>query len=228
VLSDGSISFLKIVAEEGGEYGDILGYTYQRNEAGQIIVDENGIPMRSEEMTKLGNYQPDWMLGFYNNFKIYGIDLGFLIDMRKGGDVYMGSLRTGAANGNLEMTLDNREDGFVVPNSVKADGTPNDKTVIAQDYWSGISGITEEWIYDATNILFRELNIGYTLPSTFSDKLKMNSIKVSLVGRNLFMISSKTKGFNPEGTYSTSNAQGIEYGTMPMLRSLGFNINLNF
>lgn len=228
VLSDGSVSFLKIVAEEGGEYGDILGYTYQRNDAGQIIVDDNGIPMRSEEMTKLGNYQPDWMMGFFNNFKIYGFDLGFLIDMRKGGDVFMGSLRTGAANGNLEMTLDNRETGFVVPNSVKADGSANDKAVLAQDYWSGISGITEEWIYDATNICFRELNIGYTLPSTISDKLKMNSIRLSLVGRNLFMISSKTKGFNPEGTYSTGNAQGIEYGTMPLLRSLGFNINLNF
>jgi len=229
IISDPSVSFLKVVAEEGEMYGDILGYTYQRNDAGQIMVDDNGVPLRSEEMTKLGNYQPDWMMGFFNNFKIYGIDLGFLIDMRMGGDVYMGSLRQGASNGNLELTLDNREDGFIVPNSVKSDGvTPNDKPVVAQDYWSGVSSITEEWIYDATNICFRELNIGYTLPSSFSDKLKMTSIKLSLEGRNLFMLSSKTKGFNPEGTYSTGNAQGIEYGTMPMLRSLGFNINLNF
>jgi len=58
--------------------------------------------------------------------------------------------------------------------------------------------------------------------------MKLNSIKISLVGRNLFMISSKTKGFNPDATYSTGNAQGIEYGTMPQLRSIGFNLNLNF
>jgi hypothetical protein len=42
------------------------------------------------------------------------------------------------------------------------------------------------------------------------------------------MLYSKTKGFNPEATYSTGNAQGIEYGTMPQLRSLGFNVNLSF
>jgi outer membrane receptor protein involved in Fe transport len=229
ILSDPSVSFLKVVAEEGGEYGDILGYTYQRNDAGQIMVDDNGVPLKSENMTKLGNYQPKYMMGFYNNFKYKAFNLGFLIDMRYGGDVYMGSMRVGAANGNLDMTLANREDGFVVPNSVKSDGTTaNATTVTAQNYWSGISSITEAWMYDATNVCFRELSFGYTLPASIAQKVKLSGIKVSVVGRNLFMIASKTKGFDPEGTYSTGNAQGIEYGTMPQLRSIGFNLNLNF
>jgi len=229
ILSDPSVSFLKIVAEEGGEYGDILGYTYQRNDAGQIMCDDNGVPLKSENMTKLGNYQPKWMMGFYNNFKYKSFNLGFLIDMRFGGDVYMGSMRVGAANGNLDMTVANRETGFVVPNSVKSDGTTaNTTAVTAQNYWSGISSITEAWMYDATNVCFRELSFGYTLPTSIAQKVNLTAIKVSVVGRNLFMISSKTKGFDPEGTYSTGNAQGIEYGTMPQLRSIGFNLNLNF
>jgi hypothetical protein len=230
VLSDPSVSFIKVVAEAGGNYGDMYGYTYQRNEAGQILVDDNGVPLKSEEMSKLGNYQPKFMMGLNNNFKIYGIDLGFMIDMRAGGDVYMGSMKTGAASGNLAMTLDGRgEAGLVVPNSaVESTGEINTKAISSQDYWSGISSITEAWMYDATNICFRELNIGYTLPASFSSKAKLSAIKISFVGRNLFMISSKTKGFNPEATYSTGNAQGIEYATMPQLRSLGFNLNLTF
>jgi hypothetical protein len=83
-------------------------------------------------------------------------------------------------------------------------------------------------MYDATNVCFRELSVGYSLPSAIAQKMKLNAVKLSLVGRNLFMISSNTKGFNPEATYSTGNAQGIEYGTMPQLRSIGFNLNLNF
>lgn len=229
VLSDPSITFLNVVAEVNGSYGDILGYTYQRNDQGQILVDDNGVPLRSETMSKIGNSQPEWMMGLSNSFNIYGIDLSFLIDMKFGGDIYMGSMRTGASNGNLAMTLDGRETGLVVPNAiVESTGSQNTINVLAQDYWGGVSSITEEWMYDATNICFRELSIGYRLPKSFSDKIKLSSIKISLVGRNLFMIYSKTKGFNPEGTYSTGNAQGIEYGTMPMLRSFGFNLNLTF
>lgn len=228
IISDPSVSFLKVVAQEGGLYGDILGYTYQRNDKGQILVDDNGIPLKSDEMSLLGNYQPKWMMGLSNNFSYKSISLGFLIDMRYGGKTYMGSMKAGAAAGTLAMTLDGR-DGMVVPNAVvKSTNAANTISTTAQSYWGGIAGITEAWMYDATNICFRELSLGYTIPSEIAEKMKLNSIKVSLVGRNLFMISSKTKGFNPDATYSTGNAQGIEYGTMPQLRSIGFNLNLNF
>jgi len=127
------------------------------------------------------------------------------------------------------MSLEGRESGLVVPDAiVKSTGAANTINVSAQDYWSGLSNITEAWMYDATNICFREASIGYSLPSSLFQKGKISSVKISLVGRNLFMISSNTKGFNPEATYSTGNAQGIEYATMPQLRSLGFNINLSF
>jgi len=230
VLSDGSTeSFIKVVAEVGGLYGDILGYKYERNESGQILVDDNGIPLKSLNMSKLGNYQPKWMMGFSNNLTYHRFDVGFLIDMRYGGEIYMGSIRSGAAAGTLAMTLEGRDGGMVVPNSVvKSSGAVNTKSVTPQAYYGGISGITEAWIYDATNICFRELSLGYSLPLDIVRKVKLNAAKISLVGRNLFMISSKTKGFNPEATYSTGNAQGIEYGTMPQLRSIGFNLNLNF
>lgn len=228
IISDPSVSFLKVVAQEGGLYGDILGYTYQRNASGQILVDDNGVPLKSEEMSKLGNYQPKWMMGISNSFSYKGISLSFLIDMRYGGKIYMGSIKTGASAGTLAMTLDGR-DGMIVPNSVvKSTNAPNTIQTTAQSYWTGISGITEAWMYDATNACFRELSLGYSIPTEITQKLKLNAIKISLVGRNLFMISSKTKGFNPEATYSTGNAQGIEYGTMPQLRSIGFNLNLNF
>ena len=149
--------------------------------------------------------------------------------MKYGGDIYMGSIKTGATSGTLAMTLDGREGGMIVPNSiVESTGAANTIKATPQAYWSGIAAITEAWMYDATNISFRELSLGYSLPSAIAQKMKLNNIKVSLVGRNLFMIMSHTKGFNPEATYSTGNAQGIEYGTMPQLRSIGFNLNLNF
>lgn len=227
ILSDPSVTFLKIVAHEGGAFGDIYGYAYQRDDNGNILIGEEGVPLRTEDMVLLGNNQPDWMLGWNNSFSYKNFSLNFMIDMRKGGDVYMGSIRQGTNNGSLEMTLDGREDGLVVPGML-ASGTPNSQKVSAEKYWTSISGITEAWMYDATNIRLRELSLGYSLPKSLLSKTPFTGLKLSFVARNLFMIYSKTKGFDPEAAYTSGNAQGIEYGSMPTMRSLGFNLNVAF
>jgi hypothetical protein len=228
ILSDASVSFLKIVAHEGGAYGDIYGYAYQRDDNGNIIIGADGVPLRTDDMVLLGNNQPKWMMGWSNTLSYKNFVLNFMFDMRYGGDVYMGSIRAGASSGNLEMTLDGR-DGMVVP-GVLADGTPNTKSITAQAYWNGLSSnnVTEAYMYDATNIRLRELSLGYNFPRTMLAKTPFTSARLSFVARNLFMIYSKTKGFDPEAAYTSGNAQGIEYGSMPTMRSLGFNINLAF
>lgn len=228
ILSDPSINeMVKIVADVGGSYGDLYGKAYARNDAGQIIIDDKGLPTFTSEDVKLGNNNPDWMGGINNIFKYRNFDLGFQIDMRYGGDVYMGSIKAGTGAGTLKMTEGGRESMLV--EGVKADGvTPNTTTTTAQLYWTALQGGAEPWIYDATNIRFRELNIGYSFPKTMLAKSPFSNVKLSLVARNLFMIYSKTKGFDPEAGFSTGNAQGFEYASMPTLRSFGINLNVSF
>lgn len=228
ILNDASVTFLKIVAHEGGSYGDIYGYAYKRDDAGNIVVGTDGVPLKTDDMVLLGNNQPKWMMGWNNTFMYKDFVLNFMFDMRYGGDVYMGSIRSGSSTGTLAMTLDGR-DGMVIP-GVTTDGTPNTTEVRAESYWSGLASnnVTEAYMYDATNIRLRELSLGYNFPRTMLTKTPFTGIKLSFVARNLFMIYSKTKGFDPEAAYTSGNAQGIEYGSMPSLRSLGFNINLAF
>ncbi len=226
ILSDASVSFLKIVAHEGGAFGDIYGYAYQRDDNGKMIIGEDGLPLRTNDMVLLGNNQPKWMMGWSNTFNYKNFTLNFMFDMRYGGDVYMGSIRTGTTSGNLAMTLDGR-DGMVVP-GVMADGSVNTKQITSQAYWNGITNITEAYMYDATNIRLRELSFGYNFPKSILGKTPFTNLRLSFVGRNLFMIHSKTKGFDPEAAYTSGNAQGIEFGSMPTMRSLGFNLHVAF
>lgn len=228
ILSDGTgINFLQIVAEEGGSYGDIYGYAYERNDNGEIVIGESGLPIRTSDMQYLGNNQPKWMLGWSNSFSFKNFSFSFLFDLNYGGDVYMGSIQTGTNFGNLAMTLDGR-DGMVVP-GVLQDGTANNTSVLAQEYWTGISGITEAFMYDATNARLREVSLGYSFPRNLLAKTPFTSLKASLVARNLFMIYSKTKGFDPEAGFSNGNSvQGVEFGSMPTMRSIGFNISVAF
>lgn len=219
-------STLRIVAEVGGSYGDILGRTLNRNENGELIVDKDGLPEYGSEYVKLGNNSPDWMGGLSNTFTYKGFDLSFQIDMRYGGDVYMGSIRTGSESGILTSTLEGRESMLI--EGVTADGTKNSVATTAQKYWTRLAEGAEPWIYDATNIRLRELSLGYTLPKNLLRRTPFQNVKLSFVGRNLWLIHSKTKGFDPEGSASTGNAQGFEFASMPIMRSLGFNLNVTF
>lgn len=230
ILSDGtSIQGLKIIAEVGGSYGDLYGRGYERDKNGNKVIGDNGLPIATSSDIKLGNNQPDWMLGWSNTFNYKNFSLGFLIDVNYGGSIYMGSIRTGTENGNLAMTLDGRE-GMVVPGVTK-DGKPNTVQVTSEEYWKHISNsnIAEEYIYDATNIRFRELSFGYTLPRKFLNKTPFTNVKASFIARNLFMIYHKTKGFDPDAGFSNaSSVQGYEFASMPTMRSFGFNINIAF
>jgi TonB-linked SusC/RagA family outer membrane protein len=227
VLSLGA-SPITVVAEENGSYGDMYGTAYLRDDNGNIIIDANGIPVADSERKKLGNVMPDGIFGWSNTLRYKNLDLGFLIDMNYGGEIYMGSINLGTASGTLALTEKNREGGLIVK-GVQEGGGANTVAITSEQYWKGISGINEAFIYDATSIRFRELTLGYTLPSSILEKTPFRTIKAGIVARNLFMIYSKTEGFDPEATYSaSSSALGMEYGSMPTLRSIGFNVKLGF
>ena len=76
----------------------------------------------------------------------------------------------------------------------------------------------------ATN--YEEVSFGYTFPRKMLGDIC--DIKVSLVGRNLWMIYNKAP-FDPEGVASTDNFyQGIDYFMMPSLRNIGFSLSFKF
>lgn len=228
ILSDGAgVGFMDIVAEVGGSYGDMYGTAFQRNEKGQLVIGENGVPIATAERVKLGNNQPKWMLGWSNDFSYKNFTFGFLVDINYGGNIYMGSIQQGTRWGNLAMTLDGR-DGMVVE-GVNQKGEANTVQIRGEEYWKGITNITEAFIYDATNARLREISFGYSLPRTLLSKTPFASIKASFVARNLFMIYHKTRGFDPDAGFSNgSSVQGIEFASMPTMRSIGFNVNVAF
>lgn len=228
VLSLGATP-VQIIAEEGGAYGDIYGTAYLRDANGNKVIDANGLPVAAPDRKVLGNAMPRGLFGWSNTLGYKNISLGFLIDMSYGGDIYMGSINMGTTNGTLAMTGDNRDGGLVVQGVTQADGTVNTKAITAEQYWKGIAGINEAFIYDATNIRFRELTLSYSLPQSILSGGPFKTVKAGVVARNLFMIYSTTEGFDPEAGYSSaSSALGMEFASMPTMRSIGFNVKLGF
>lgn len=101
-------------------------------------------------------------------------------------------------------------------------------------FWPGnvgyyADGLDNLVIYDASYIKLRELSVSYNLPKKLISKIKMTNARVSLVGRNLWIISQNTpKGLDPEAALNAGNGQGLESGSLPPSTTLGFDIKVTF
>ena len=243
----GTYDNLKILAREGGKYGEIWGSSYKRVEDktsdlyGKIITDENGLPIAGDEK-KLGDQQPDLLAGLTNSFSFAGFDLSFLLDARFGGKMFSGTNHALQAGGAAAATVVNgARDKFVVDGAIESEVagktvyTKNTTEVTPQDYWgaivgrSGNLGINEANIYDATSVRLRNIALSYTLPKSLLKNTPITKAKLGISCNNVWMIKSYMNGIDPESVFATgSNATGYEFASSPTTRSFLFNITLGF
>lgn len=107
-LPIGSDRTVQVMAAVGQPYGALYGTAYQRNAAGQIIIDASGIPAISATKRYLGKFTPNWLGSVNNSFTYKGINLSVLVDARFGGSIYSNTNRTGTYTGVLASTLPGR------------------------------------------------------------------------------------------------------------------------
>lgn len=226
----GSTPF-RIVAYNNGEYGAIEGLGYRRNEAGQILVGDNGVPLTSTEQKNFGNFNPDWMGGITSTFSYKNVSLGFLISGRFGGQILSRTDMILANSGNSVSTLEHRSD-FVVPNSItESTGSANTVEITPQQFYGATAGGSniEDYVFDADYIKLKELSISYSLSESITDKLNISGASISFIARNLFFISREVDSFDPEVSgFNSRNAQGVELLSLPGTRSYGINLAVKF
>ncbi|RAV31065.1 SusC/RagA family TonB-linked outer membrane protein [Sinomicrobium soli] len=241
----GGFDNVAILAVSGQPYGEIWGTRYQRVQDessphfGKIVVDEQGIPLASDESVRLGNQQADALLGISNTFRYKDLSLSFLVDARFGGEIYSGTNRAiqNAGTGAATVVNGARED--IVFDGVVADGSggyaQNSAAVSPQLFWRGITersgnlGITEANIYDATNIRLRNVSLNYNLPSEWLSTMSIQRAQVGISCNNVWMIKSHLEGIDPESVFATgTNAVGFENLTAPTSRTFFVNLSLSF
>jgi iron complex outermembrane recepter protein len=188
----------------------------------------------------------------------YGSQYGMIKSTLFGRNAELGGL-TYYSNANYNgLTPGNRDDGIllqgvfqpgtVIPASASADGVAHDvsnmtvqeaydkkyvKPNSAADYydanygWS--AGIREAALFESSWVSVREVAVSYDLPVSVAEKIKFNSLRISIVGRNLgFLYNSAPDHVNPDNLSSTSAGAFVENGGTPYFRQFGFSINASF
>jgi TonB-linked SusC/RagA family outer membrane protein len=218
--------------EEGGEVGDIYGTGYLKNENGDFIIDENGRFIADNELKKLGNYNPDFMLGWSNDFAYKKWTLNFLLDWRQGGEIVSRTRALGNVGGQLAETSFRPEEG-IIAQGVTQDGLPNTVAVSAESYYRQFYDRNHEEnnIYDASFLKLRQFSIGYSFSISpgFLGLQEGADLQLSLIGRNLFAITENPH-FDPEQLAVQGNSfiSGVEDMSYATSRSFGFKAGLNF
>lgn len=218
----------------GMPMGQIYEYLYLRDEQGRQVFDKNsGFPLRTAEMVNVGTNQPSYFGGITNMFNYKGITLSALVDFKLGKDYILvgGSNRNYWRHGLHKGTLPGRDVGYVIGDGVNPDGSINETRAEVQPYYESITSqnIHEPFIYNAGFWKLRQVSMGYDftkhLPSTFWVK----GIRLSLVANNVAVLKKWTENMDPEELYDfAGNSTGSGWSSLPLTRSVGFNLNVKF
>lgn len=96
-------------------------------------------------------------------------------------------------------------------------------------YWGSNAWNEKAAIYKNNYIKVREVALTYRIPASVSNRMKLNNLRISLIGRNLFYVHRTIKNLDPEAPIGSQwYRQGIDEGSAATTRSFGFSINANF
>ena len=230
---------IRLVA--GDEYGQIYGNAYQRDPAsGQILINlTTGFPLITSGVQKIGNPNPKYLIGITNTFTFKEFTLSFLLDIKKGGDQYSRNIADIRRNGVAIETAEFDRflaDGvtvstpYIFPGVNSTDLKPNTKAISAQNYWgnNGKYSAAEGFIVETSWFRVREASLSFKLPASVLSKLSIGNAEFGVFGRNLFLRAKNYPHFDPEqNALGVSNAQGLEFNSLPQARSMGVSLKIS-
>jgi hypothetical protein len=195
---------------------DVNGFKLPQVERGDAITglaqrDANGQPTGTPLRKVLGDPNPDFTATLANEFTYKNWSLRMQWDGVYGFEVYNWDW----------ITRNNVGNGPTAAKELRGE--------LPRGWVAAIGGfigprIQEDHVEDGSFTKLRELALGYTI-----SKLKFaQSMKISLVGRNLLSIDDY-RGFDPEiNSAGQSYVRGTDFGSLPIPRTFQLSIITNF
>src|SRR5207248_9156888 len=221
----------------------LTGLFYLRNKDCKLLIDPTtGLPIRSSDFINGGcggqpgyDRQPDFTIGITNTFRYKRITLDFLVDVRKGGDVFDATDHYLTTHGLSMSTLDRNQprviQGVLQDGNQNTHPTRNTIVVIPSQepaYYTNMS--VEQFIEKNINWLrLRGVEVSYDLREGF---LGARSASVFIKASDLLLITNYT-GLDPivnrtDAAVGGSGGVGIDFGNFPMPAAFNFGIRMGF
>ncbi|MES2276573.1 MAG: TonB-dependent receptor [Bacteroidota bacterium] len=171
---------------------------------------------------------PDYTFGVTNTFRYKAFDLSVLIQGQHGGSIYsdLGRAITRPGQGYADNTPVSFAERWISPANQGAGRFG--KTF--STYNSPITATTD-WLYSSDYIRVKDITVGYNLKTVI--KKGFQSARIYLSVENFFGADKYTNGLNPEASNTSAGSnsaypQAVDYGGLPLPKSLIFGVNFTF
>jgi TonB-linked SusC/RagA family outer membrane protein len=204
--------------------GDALFYKNSVNADGTIDRSTvNNANYSEAQRTTVGDPNPDYVMGLTNTFSYKGIDLSVLFSAVLGNDVSIYGLgQYSSANAIYE---DNQ-----TADQMARWQKPGDITRVPQArYYAGNGNqASSRFIVDGSFVRLRNVSLGYTLPKSLLNRVKLDRVRIYVTGQNLALFTSYPL-WDPEvnaDSFDSNIAKGNDFYTPPQPRTILFGINI--
>lgn len=216
---------------------------------GRYQVDEaTGLYAPTNVQTNvIGNREPKFIGGLNNNLSYKNLNLSFLFDIRRGGDIYNGTEYYLTVRGLSMRTLD--RESVTVSGVSKTTGEPVSYTYEAgqtyivngasrsgeymiQQYWSNYAANAYNFMTSTNWLRLRSLSLSYDFTDLIGTNKYIKGLSASVAGYNL-LLWTNYEGMDPEVSVSGSGtggsgSMGIDYCGVPATRNVTFGLNVTF
>ncbi len=220
----------------------IGGLNYLRNAKGDILIDpNNGYPISDPNYVKIGDRNPDFVMGIVNNVNYKNLKLSFTLDWKQGGDVLNGTEQQLVIAGLSKRTLD-RETIRIIP-GVLQDGLQNSANPTVNtipinpfyqnDYYQGRTYAVDFVEHDVSWLRLRDVTLSYAFGKKILDKSRIfSAASVFVTGTDLFTITNYS-GVDPAANGNTPATGGvgafaIDLGNTPTPMGINTGLRVTF
>jgi TonB-linked SusC/RagA family outer membrane protein len=184
-------------------------------------VDQTGDKhIDSNDLTVIGNPNPVFTGGFNNNFTYKNFDINLFFQFSVGGQIMNASRML------FEGTYRSDINQFA---SYADHWTPENQG--SKNYAPGGNGpnvYSDRTVEDGSYLRLKTVQIGYTLPSTISKTLKIESLRFYSSAQNIYTLT-RYSGMDPEVSINNSAlTPGFDYLAYPRSLTITLGVNAKF
>ena len=202
---------------------DIPAHTFSTVRPGDIRyedVNNDGVVNAMDEVAMGGTVNPEIVYGFGGNVRWKNLDFSFFFQGNGKTYRFIGgpaaNFLPGSSQGTMGNILSNYNDRWTEEN-------PSQDVFYPRLSWGPNANNSQNsswWYKDMSMLRLKDVEIGYSLPHRWMDKIRLESIRIYLKGSNLATFSS-FKLWDPELDTQT----GSKY---PIMRSVSIGFDINF
>jgi len=225
----------QLVYEVGQPLNQLSAKTYQRDANGNILLDNNGRLLASDNFVNFGSGLPTWTGGWTNTITYKKLSLLVQFDFKAGGKILSSSNLNWLRQGLSKPSLVGREGGItadVFPGIVKSTGEAYaGPGVNPQTFYTDYRTlqIGDPFVYRSDFVKLRNITLTYDLGSLVTRVKYIKGATLSLACRNVAILYKDLANLDPEAFASSGdNRVGYEGITQPTTRSYSVNLNVRF